>query len=161
MGGNGARAEYLRGTLGKYMGTRFTQVGDLDGVRVLKVLNQSNTKVPVEAFSSNMYYVVNTRTNLINHIVFYDKNKNIAHSIDLEFNSDGSIKPYREFIRKGKVHSEGTHFHKSWRQDDRGDNGRISHDSSNIQTVNKYYMRFVNKAVNYNNKLLRNHGKEG
>lgn len=152
MGGNGARAAYLAKMLDKYSGTRFDPVGSIDGVSVIKVKGQNSTKVPVESFNSDMYYVTNPRTGKIEHITFYDKDGNIKHSIDLEFNSDGTSKPYREFMRKGKLRSEGTHFHKEWTADGNGDKGRTPHASDNTECVNRYYMRFVNKAIEYNSK---------
>lgn len=153
MGGNGARSAYLANMLDKYTGARFNTVGHINGVDVVKIKGQNSTKVPTESFNSKMYYVIDPKTGMIKHITFYDKDGNIKHSIDLKFNPDGSSMGYREFYRKGKLRSDGTHFHKKWVTDDTGDKGRIPHDDGNTDPVNRYYMRFVNKAVEYNRKL--------
>lgn len=158
MGGNGARAAFLAALLEIFSGPRFDEVGRIGDVKVVKVRAQNSTKLPVESFTSNMYYVANPRTGDIDHIVFYDKDGNIKHSIDLYFNKDGSNKAYREFIRKGKLRSEGSHFHREWPMDENGDKGRISDDESNCERVNRYYMRFVNKAIVYNASIRDKNG---
>lgn len=160
MGGNGARAAFLANTLEGYQGVRFHEVGKIDDFKVIEVANQSNTAQPMEAFTSRMYYVVNPGTKEIEHIDFYDKKGDIIHSIDLVLNEDGSFKPYREFKRKGKMRSEGSHFHRNWPKQENGDKGRTSHDEGNIEPVNRYYMRFVNKAIKYNNNVRNNSNKE-
>ncbi len=159
MGGNGARSYYLSGTLDKYDGPQFDKIDVIGDVKVIKVYTQNSTKIPVESFESKMYYVANPKTGLIEHIAFYDKNGNIKHSIDLEFNEDGTSKPYREFIRKGKLRSDGSHFHREWPMDDNGDKGRTPHDQMNCERVNSYWMHFVNKAVDYNAKIKERNGK--
>ena len=60
-------------------------------------------------------------------------------------------------MRKGKLRSEGTHFHKEWAADEKGDKGRTPHTSDNTSAVNNYYVRFVNKAIEYNSKV-KNYG---
>lgn len=160
MGGNGARSAYLSGLLDKYPGPRFHDIGFIGDVKVIKVYTQNSTKVPVESFNSRMYYIANPRTGMIEHVAFYDKDGNIKHSIDLDFNKDGSSKPYREFVRKGKLRSEGSHFHREWPTDESGDKGRISHDQMNCEPVNRYYMRYVNKAIQYNSRIKKNNGKK-
>ena len=159
MGGNGARAAYLAGSLDKFPGPRFDETGLIGDVKVIKVWTQNSTKVPVESFNSDMYYVANPKTGIIEHIAFYDKDGNIKHSIDLDFNADGSNKPYREFYRKGKLRSEGSHFHREWPVDENGDKGRVPHDKMNCEQVNKYYMRFVNKAIEHNTKIRNKNEK--
>lgn len=156
MGGNGARSAFMARTLDSYRGVRFKELNKIDGVKVVAVSTQKNTAVPVESFTSNMYYVANPRTKAIDHITFYDKNGDIKHSIDLEFNKDGSLKHYKEFEKKGIVKSEGSHFHRYWPQDDLGNKRRTSHDKNNIEPINRYYMRFVNKAIEYNQNLHKN-----
>lgn len=159
MGGNGARLAYLAKKLAEYSGPRFKQVGSIDGVKVVEVLNQKSTKIPVESFGSDTYYVANPSTGKIEHIAFYDQNGNIKHSIDLDYRPDGTNIPYREYMRKGKLRSEGSHFHKEWPIDENGDKGRESHDRANISPVNRYYMRFVNKALRYNINIKDNEKK--
>ncbi|MGM9867171.1 MAG: hypothetical protein ACI303_04865 [Lepagella sp.] len=159
MGGNGARNAYFAKMLDKYGGPRFDEIGRIGEAKVIKVNTQNSTKIPVESFESDMYYVANPNTGLIEHITFYDEDGNIKHSIDLEFNEDGSNKPYREFMRKGKLRSEGSHFHREWPIDDNGDKGRIPHNKMNCEGVNRYWMRFVNRAVEYNAKIREQNGK--
>lgn len=159
MGGNGARAAFLAKMLDQYSGPRFDEIGRIGDVKVIKVYTQNSTKVPVESFGSDMYYVANPNSGQIEHITFYDKNGNIKHSIDLDFNSDGTNKPYREFYRKGRLRSEGSHFHKEWPIDENGEKGRTPHDKMNCEAVNRYYMRFVNKAVEYNANKRKQNGK--
>lgn len=156
MGGNGARSAFMAKTLEGYNGVRFHEVGKIGDEKVIEVSNQSRTAQPMESFTSRMYYVVNPKTKEIKHIDFYDKNGNIQHSIDLELNKDGSFKPYREFKRKGKTHSEGSHFHRDWTKQENGDKGRVSHNVDNIEPVNRYYMIFVNKAIKYNQNVRNN-----
>ncbi|MBD5372447.1 MAG: hypothetical protein HDR75_03760 [Bacteroides sp.] len=153
MGGNGARAAYMAGLLNEYSGPRFDECGRIGDSKVIKIWTQNNTKVPVESFNSDMYYVANPKTGTIEHIAFYDKDGNIKHSIDLDFNKDGSSKPYREYYRKGKLRSEGSHFHREWPIDENGDKGRVSHNKMNCEPINRYYMRFVKKAIEYNSKI--------
>ena len=120
MGGNGSRAHFLANTLEGYSGVRFDQVGEIDGNEVVTVSTQKIKSIPMESFTSEMYYITKPgNTNLIEVIAFYDKNHNISVALDLEFNSDGSLKPYREFMRKGKLRSEGGHMH-YWNMDDNG-----------------------------------------
>lgn len=152
MGGNGAREHYRNGTLGDYTGARFENIGEIDGVKVISVSTQSNTTVPMESFTSSMYYVASPKDSTrIEHITFYDKNGNIKVSIDMEYDKDGVIIPFQSVIRKGKTYTKGIHLHK-WTANDDGDNGRKSHAANNIFSVNSYYMRFVNKAIKYNNE---------
>ena len=160
MGGNGARAAFMANTLEGYKGVRFHEVGRIDDAKVIEVSNQSRTAQPMEAFTSRMYYVVNPDTKEIKHIDFYDKEGNIKHSIDLDLNKDGSFKPYREFMRKGKKRSEGSHFHRDWPKQKNGDKGRTPHNEDNIEAVNRYYMRFVNKAIKYNQNVRNNSKKQ-
>ncbi|MEE0978503.1 MAG: hypothetical protein UH625_03755 [Muribaculaceae bacterium] len=143
-----------------YKGVRFHEVGRIDDAKVIEVSNQSRTAQPMEAFTSRMYYVVNPDTKEIKHIDFYDKEGNIKHSIDLDLNKDGSFKPYREFMRKGKKRSEGSHFHRDWPKQENGDKGRTPHNEDNIEAVNRYYMRFVNKAIKYNQNVRNNSKKQ-
>lgn len=159
MGGNGARAAFMSNTLEGYQGVRFHEVGKIDDAKVIEVSNQSRTAQPMEAFTSRMYYVINPTTKEIKHIDFYDKDGNIIHSIDLDLNKDGSFKPYREFMRKGKMRSEGCHFHRDWPKQENGDKGRKSHNEDNVEPVNRYYMRFVNKAIKYNQNVRNNSKK--
>lgn len=159
MGGNGARAAFMSNTLEGYQTVRFHEVGRIDNIKVIEVANQTRTAQPMEAFTSRMYYVVNPKTKEIKHIDFYDKDGNIIHSIDLDLNKDGNFKPYREFTRKGKKHSEGCHFHRNWPKQENGDKGRKSHNENNIEAVNRYYMRFVNKAIKYNQNVRNNSKK--
>lgn len=159
MGGNGARAAFMANTLEGYKGVRFHEVGRIDDAKVIEVSNQSRTAQPMEAFTSRMYYVVNPNTKEIKHIDFYDKEGNIKHSIDLDLNKDGSFKPYREFKRKGKMRSEGSHFHRDWPKQENGDKGRTSHNGANVEPVNRYYMRYVNKAIKYNQNVRNNSKK--
>jgi hypothetical protein len=159
MGGNGARAAFMSNTLEGYQGVRFREVGRIDDVKVIEVSTQTRTSQPMEAFSSRMYYVVDPNTKEIKHIDFYGKDGNITHSIDLDLNKDGSFKPYREFIRKGKKRSEGCHFHPDWPKQENGDKGRTPHDEDNVKPVNCYYMRFVNKAIKYNQNVRNNSKK--
>ncbi len=156
MGGNGARSYFLAQTLDSYNGVRFKEVSHIDDDKVIEVANQGRTAQPMEAFSSKLYYVVNPQTGEIKHIDFYDKNGNIKHSIDLDLNPDGSFKPYREFFRKGKIRSEGSHFHRNWDKALDGNKSRSPHDNKNIEPVNSYYMRFVNKAIKYNINIKTN-----
>lgn len=159
MGGNGAKSAYLAGLLDQYTGAKFDEIARIGETKVIVVNTQNSTKVPVEAFKSDMYYVTNPKTGMIEHIAFYDQDGNIKHSIDLDFNEDGSNKPYREFYRKGKLRSEGSHFHRDWPIDDNGDKGRISHNKMNCEPINRFYMRFVNKAIEYNSKIKKANGK--
>lgn len=159
MGGNGARAAFMSNALEGYQGVRFREVGRIDDVKVIEVSNQTRTAQPMEAFTSRMYYVVNPNTKEIKHIDFYDKDGNITHSIDLDLNKDGSFKPYREFKRKGKMRSEGCHFHRDWPKQENGDKGRTPHNENNVEPVNRYYMRFVNKAIKYNQNVRNNSKK--
>lgn len=152
MGGNGARAHYNKGTLDEYHGTRFEKIGEIDGTKVISVSTQSNTAVPMESFTSSMYYVTSPKdATEIEHITFYDKNGNIKVSIDMEYDKDGNIIPFHTIFHKGKIHVKGTHMHK-WALNDNGDSGRKSHAANNVFPINRYYKRFVNRVINYNKK---------
>lgn len=141
-------------TLENYSRVQFDEIGRIGNVKVV-CADQPNKATPMEAFTSKMYYVANPETGRIESISFYDKKGNIMHSIDLQFNSDGSPKSYREYKRKGKLHSEGCHFHRVWKIQENGDKGRRRHASHNVEAVNRYYMRFVNRAVKYNQKIKK------
>lgn len=150
MGGNGSRSHFLAKTLDNYLGVRFDQVGTIDGNKVIVVSNQTRTAIPTESFESDMYYVTKPgEPNVVTAITFYDKNHNLKLSIDIEYSSDGSFKPYRLYTRKGKVRSEGSHMHR-WFMDENGNKVRKSHDPSNTLPINRHYMHFVNKALKYN-----------
>lgn len=150
MGGNGSRSNYLAKTLDSYLGVRFEQVGTIDGNKVIVVSNQTRTAIPTESFESDMYYVTKPgRPDIVTAITFYDKDHNLTLSIDLEYNCDGSFKPYNLYTRKGKTYSIGSHMHR-WVLDADGNKVRKSHDPSNTFPINSYYMRFVNKALKYN-----------
>lgn len=150
MGGNGARKHYKNGTLGQFHGTRFEKISEIDGVKVISVSTQSNTTVPMESFTSSKYYVTSPKDpTRIEHITFYDKSGNIKSSIDMEYDKDGRVIPFYTVIQKGKTHIKGTHMH-YWALNDDGDSGRTPHAAGNTFPVNRYYMRFVNKAIKYN-----------
>lgn len=159
MGGNGARSAFMARTLDSYRGVRFKEVGLIDDVKVISVSTQSNTAIPMESFTSNKYYITNPRTGLIDHIAFYDKKGDISHSIDLKYYPDGSLIPYHEFSHKGKLKAEGSHFHRVWPQDENGNKGRTSHNPKNVEPINRYYMRYVNKALEYNYEKINKNGK--
>ena len=104
----------------------------------------------MESFTSDIYYVTAPgNPEQITNIAFYDKNGNIKVSLDLEYDSDGNLKPFETYIKNGKERTRGSHMH-HWFIDDEGDKGRTSHASDNIERINNYYMRFVNKALKYN-----------
>lgn len=150
MGGNGSRSSFIANTLDGYLGVRFNQVGTIDGVEVVAASTQSNDAIPMESFTSSMYYVTKPgEPKQITHVAFYDKNGNIKVSLDLEYDSQGNLKPFETYTKKSKTKTRGSHMHR-WSIDDNGDKGRKSHDPNNIGEINKYYMRFVNKALKYN-----------
>lgn len=152
MGGNGARSAFLADTLDEYQGVRFKQVGCVDNVKVIMVSTQTNTAVPMESFTSSMYYVENPKIpGRISHITFYDKKGGIKVAIDMVYDKQGKYVPYQTYQKNGRAKSRGSHMHR-FNIDDNGDYGRKSHDQKNCLPFNAYYMRFVNKALIYNSK---------
>ncbi len=106
----------------------------------------------MNSFTSRTYYITKPgNTKQITNIAFYDKNGGIKTSIDMAYNPDGSLKPFTVSYKNGVPKTEGTHMH-NWPRNGQGDYGRVSHDPKNIKPVNRYYMRFVNKALKYNTK---------
>lgn len=152
---NGAKSKQFRVILESFSDSRFEIVGEINGDKVVRITTQNRTKIPTIS-CDEILYVANPKTGFIEHIAFYNSQGIIEHSIDLEFNENGTSKPYREYYRRGKIRSEGTHFHEVWDVDDNGDIGRPKHSISNTSAVNNHYLIYVNNAVEYNLNIRRN-----
>lgn len=152
---NGAKSKQFRVILESFRDSRFEIVGEINGDKVVRITTQSRTKIPTIS-CDKILYVANPKTGFIEHIAFYNSQGIIEHSIDLEFNENGTSKPYREYYRRGKLRSEGSHYHERWEVNSNGDIQRNPHDTNNIGPVNNSLLPFVNNAVEYNLNRRRN-----
>lgn len=152
---NGAKSTEDQTILDSFKDSRFEIVGEINGDKVVRVTTQNRTKIPTTS-CEEILYIANPKTGFIEHIAFYNSNGIIEHSIDLEFNQDGTSKPYQEYYRRGKLRSEGTHYHERWEVNSNGDIQRNPHDPNNIGPVNNSLWPYVNNAVEYNLNIRRN-----
>ena len=159
MGGNGSYILYANGGFENYKGDRFTTVGYIgEGANRVEVVQSTAKKrdgIPVNSFSSDMYYVTDVdNPNRITKICFYDKkNHLIKKEIELQYDSHGNLKPYAVTERKGKLHTSGLHGH-NWFEKEHPTKGKIAwrteHDKNNIFEVSKSDMKYVKRALKYN-----------
>ena len=152
MGGNGASDYYRKYTLDIYDGERFKQVGMIGNNKVVTTNVKKNTSIPMNSFESKMYYITSPNNpNQIVAIAFYSgRTHKIVKSIDLEYDKSGNLIPYKVVKHKGKNKAIGTHVHKWPGNKEKGDVGRKSHDKNNSFEPTKSDMKFIKKALKYN-----------
>lgn len=152
MGGNGASYHYLSYSLDIYSGDRFKTVGMIGNNKVVCTSVKKKTSIPMNSFTSKMYYVTSPdNPNQIVAIAFYSgRTHKIIKSIDLVYDKSGNLVSFKQVIRKGKIHTTGTHAHKWPGNKEKGDVGRISHGKNNTFKPTKTDMRFIKKALKYN-----------
>ncbi len=152
MGGNGASDYYRKYALDIYDGDRFKQVGMIGNNKVVSTSVHDNTSIPMNSFNSKMYYVTSPKDSTkIVAIAFYSgRTHKIVKSIDLEYDKSGNFIPYKVVKHKGKVKAIGTHVHKWPGNKEKGDVGRKSHDKNNSFEPTKSDMKFIKKALKYN-----------
>lgn len=152
MGGNGASDYRRRYALDIYGGDRFKQVGMIGNNKVVSTSVNDNTSIPMNNFSSKMYYVTSPKNSTkIVAIAFYSgRTHKIVKSIDLIYDKSGNLVPFKQVKRKGKIHKTGTHTHIWSGYTEKGKVGRKSHDKKNYFEPTKIDMKYIKKALKYN-----------
>ena len=152
MGGNGASDHYRKYALDIYDGDRFKQVGMIGNNKVVSSSVNNNTSIPMNSFNSKIYYVTspNDPTKIVAIAFYSGRTHKIVKSIDLVYDKSGNLVPFKEVKRKGKIHKVGTHTHNWSGNKEKGDVGRKSHDKNNFFEPTKTDMRFIKKALKYN-----------
>lgn len=152
MGGNGASDAYYNYALDTYEGDRFKTVGTIGKIKVVTTIKKKTDSTPMNNFNSTMYYVTAPKdSGRITTIAFYNKRTHkVRKTIDIVYNKEGYVVAYKRIVRKGKVHTIGTHVH-SWPRNNKvGKAGRKSHDKNNVLAPSKSDLKYISKAVKYN-----------
>ena len=112
----------------------------IDGHKILiEAENPKHKSIPENSNSESPIYLcakINKKTGSIqiHAVAFYAKHL-LVKTIDLEFDDNGDLKPFKEFIdKKGKVKTDGTHGH-DMHADKQGVVGRKRHDPENTYPV--------------------------
>ena len=152
MGGNGASDHYRKLALDIYDGERFKQVGMIGNNKVVTTNVKTNTSIPMSSFESKMYYVTspNDSTKIVAIAFYSGRTHKIVKSIDLKYDKLGNLIPYKVVKHKGKNKPIGTHVHKWPGNKEKGDVGRKSHDKNNSFEPTKSDLKFIKKALKYN-----------
>ena len=152
MGGNGAYDHHRNYSMDIYEGDRFKQVGMIGNNKVVSTSVYENTSIPMNSFNSKMYYVTSpTDPTKIVAIAFYSgRTHKIVKSIDLVYDKSGNLVPFKQVKRKGKIHKVGTHTHNWSGNKKKGEVGRKSHDKNNFFEPTKSDMKYIKKALKYN-----------
>lgn len=139
MGGNGSYSHFLAKTLGSYTKDRYKKVDMIGKTKVVTVTTGIRTKIPMNAFTSKMYYVTRPKhPERIEHISFYNKRTHgISKTIDLIYDKEGN------FV--------SAHAHR-WQMNEKGEYWRKSHDGRNQFDPTKTDWLYINRALRYNNK---------
>lgn len=106
--------------------------------------NVKHKMIPMNSNSATIYLCANVDKNgflKITTIAYYHKHK-ISKTIDLEFDKDGDIIPFR--LGKGKY----SHAHK-WGKMPEGERGRKTHNNSNVFSVD-VNKSLIKKIVEFN-----------
>ena len=154
MGGNGASDHYRNYSLNTYEGDRFIQIGTIGHNKVVSSSVNINTSIPMNSFNSKMYYVTSPKdpTKIVAIAFYSGRTHKIVKSIDLVYDNTGNLVPFKQVKRKGKIHKMGTHYHKWPGNIEKGKVGRKSHDKNNFFEPTKTDMKFIKKALKYNQK---------
>ena len=152
MGGNGASDHYRNYSLDIYSGDRFKQVGMIGNNKVVSTSVNTNTSIPMNSFNSKMYYITspNDPTKIVAIAFYSGRTHKIVKSIDLIYDKSGNLVPFKQVKRKGKIRKEGTHTHNWSGNKEKGKVGRKAHDKKNFFEPTKADMKFIKKALKYN-----------
>ena len=106
----------------------------------------------MNCFTSKMYYVTSPDdpTKIVAIAFYSGRTHKIVKSIDLVYDKSGNLVPFKQVKRKGKIHKVGTHTHNWSGNKEKGEVGRKSHDKNNFFEPSKSDMKFIKKALKYN-----------
>lgn len=152
MGGNGAYDHYRNFSLDIYGGDRFKQVGMIGNNKVVSTSVYDNRTIPMNCFNSKMYYVTSPDdpTKIVTIAFYSGRTHKIVKSIDLVYDKSGNLVPFKQVKRKGKIHKVGTHYHNWSGNNEKEKVGRKAHDKKNFFEPTKADMKFIKKALKYN-----------
>lgn len=152
MGGNGAYDHYRNYALDIYQKDRFKEIGMIGNNKVVSTSVKKKTSIPMNSFNSKMYYVTSPDdpTKIVAIAFYSGRTHKIVKSIDLVYDKSGNLIPFKQVKRKGIIHKEGTHTHNWSGNKEKGKVGRTSHDKNNFFEPTKSDMKFIKKALKYN-----------
>lgn len=112
----------------------------------------------MNSFNSKMYYVtsLDDPTKIVSIAFYSGRIHKIVKSIDLVYDKSGNLVPFKQVKRKGKIHKVGTHTHNWSGNKEKGKVGRKSHDKNNFFEPTKSDMKFIKKALKYNQEHQEN-----
>ena len=152
MGGNGAYDESWGGI--PDVKRKYSEMSrKIDGHKiVVETKNPRHKSSPENSNSESPIYLCaridkNTNEVQIHTIAFYSNHK-LVKTIDLEYDSDGNLLPFKKIQKKGKEKVVGTHSH-DWSANNNGIVGRKSHDSKNTNKVD-INNQLLKKIVEFN-----------
>jgi len=129
------------------------KVGKIGNKKVITSVHV-NKKIPMNSFKSRLYYITTpNEPNRIVAIAFYNRHTHkIEKSIDLIYDKTGNLIPFKQVKRKGKIRIVGTHTHNWSENKENGEVGRKPHDKKNVFEPTKTDMKYIIKALKYNQK---------
>ena len=148
MGGNGSYSKEFGGVKPQDR-THYETEYKIEGHKVLvlqenpshdKIIMNSNSRNPIYLFAS-----ADKKTGklTISGIGIY-KNYKLVESIDLKFDSNGNVLPFKKT-------EDGSHSH-NWFEVAPGIIGRKSYDKSNHKPIKQKYQKLIDKIVDFNKK---------
>ena len=131
---------------------RFNEIGMIGNNKVVSTSVKKKTSIPMNCFTSKMYYVTSPDdpTKIVAIAFYSGRTHKIVKSIDLVYDKSGNLVPFKQVKRKGKNHKVGTHTHNWSGNKEKGEVGRKSHDKNNFFEPSKSDMKFIKKALKYN-----------
>jgi hypothetical protein len=135
-----------------YKGDCFILIGMIGHNKIVSSSVNKNTKIPMNSFNSKTYYVTSPKdpTKIVAIAFYSGRTHKIVKSIDLVYDKTGNLVPFKQVKRKGKIHKMGTHYHKWSGNNEKGKVGRKTHDKKNFFEPTKTDMKFIKKALKYN-----------
>ncbi|UKK50578.1 hypothetical protein L6472_11210 [Prevotella sp. E13-17] len=158
MGGNGAYDKYRSYSLDIYQKDRFKEVAMIGSNKVITTSVYNNTSIPMNSFNSKMYYVTSPKdlTKIVAIAFYSGRTHKIVKSIDLVYDKSDNLVPFKVVKRKGKIHKVGTHTHNWNGNKEKGEAKRKAHDKNNFFEPSKTDMKFIKKALKYNQEHKKN-----
>lgn len=152
MGGNGAYDEEWGGV--PIEKRKFIEMDKrIDGHKILvNAQNTGHKSTPENSNSDSPIYlcgIVDKKTGdiKITTVAIYSKHL-LVKTIDLEFDDNGELKPFRSYKKNGKIKTDGTHGH-DMTADSQGVVGRKRHDAQNTYQVD-LNNELLKKIVEFN-----------
>lgn len=151
MGANGQLGKLLGSFIDSQTGKGYQVIGHLEGMTIVTRTEPTSVSAPVISRNNIILGVVRyQQRDQIKYISFYDKKTGvIKKSIDFVYDNEGKIVASQYKMIRGERRFVGTHWHK-WPLNTGSKKGRVTHDESNRFPISSNELRWINKAIRYN-----------